>query len=293
MAGKLVQALKSELPQRIQGVYNTLFGECYLARGETPPWSEVKSLANGEDYVLGQAPAPVTTLTAGIDLGDTEIQWVVRGWVPSEDQAMESYLVQRGVIYGDTDQDEPWAMLKAHVIEARFDGIPVSLAGIDSGHREQRVYEFCAANDICIPTKGRDTMDSWWKVSKPEVDTRGKVKRFGLKLWHLNTDVLKSWVHSRVKHSARKLAIWHLPSDIDDEYCKQIASESRLIDLHGNPFWKKHRPNHFLDCEGIAWFAANQIEIDAFRPDAPGKEAKEQDVNYDGAIVPDDPWLQG
>jgi phage terminase large subunit GpA-like protein len=289
MAAKLVQAIKSGLPQRIQGVYNTLFGECYLARGETPPWGEVKSLAKGEDYVLGEVPLAVTTLTAGVDLSDTEIQWVVRGWVPDDDKEMVSYLIQRGVLYGDTDQDEIWERLKSQVTAARFAGLPISLAAIDSGHREQKVYEFCAANDNCVPTKGRDTMDAWWKTSKPEVDTSGRIKRFGLRLWHLNSDVVKSWVHSRVKHSARNERIWHLPSDIDDEYCKQIASESRLIDIHGKPVWVKHRPNHFLDAEGLSWFAANQIEILSVRPDTTGKELAQ--VNYDEPISPADPWL--
>jgi phage terminase large subunit GpA-like protein len=292
MASKLVLALKSELPQRLQGVYNTLFGECFLARGETPPWTEVLSLAQRSTYRLGEVPEPVTTLTVGTDLNEAEIQYVVRGWVPSDDPNFESFLVQRGVLYGDTDQEDIWTQFKARVVDGVFGGLRVSLVAIDSGYREQRVYEFCAANDTCIPTKGRDTMDSWWKAARPEVDTRGKIKRYGLKLWHLNTDVLKSWVHSRIKHSARKEMVWHLPADIDDEYCKQIASESRLIDARGVPTWKKHRANHFLDCEGSAWFAANQIQILKTRPAPVGQEPTERPA-YVASWQPSDPWLQG
>jgi phage terminase large subunit GpA-like protein len=293
IAEKLVTALKSLLPQRIQGVFNTLFGECYLAKGDTPPWTEVKSLALRSDYVLGQVPAPVTTLTAAVDLSDNELQWAVRGWVPSDDPNHESYLIQRGVFYGPTDQDDVWKLLKARVLEATYEGLKISLMAIDSGHREQMVYEFCKLNDLAIPTKGRDTMDAWWKAAKPEVDTRGKVRRYGLKLWHINTDVVKSWVHSQVKHSARKELVWHLPSDIDDEYCKEITSESRLIDDRGVPYWRKHRPNHFLDIEGLLWFAANQIQIKAERPAPVGMLIKSR--NHDAMVSwqADDPWLQG
>jgi phage terminase large subunit GpA-like protein len=266
IAAKLVTALKYAIPATIQGIYNTLLGECYLARGDTPPWNDVLALADGESYVLGDVPGPVTTLTAGADVSDYEIQWVVRGWVPSEDGLMESYLIQRGVIYGDTDQDETWEDFKEAVVEAKFDGLKVDLVAIDSAHREEKVYAFCLVNDTCIPTKGRDTMDCWWKASKPEVDTRGKTKRFGLKLWHINSDVTKSWVYSRIKASSRGETIWHIPANIDHEYCKQVASESRMVDPRGVVFWKKHRANHFLDCESLSWFGANQIKIKAVRP---------------------------
>lgn len=290
MAERLVSAKKSLLPQRIQGVYNTIFGEVYLQRGDAPAWTEVKSIAAQSDYATGQVPARVTTLTCGVDLGDDAMQWSVVGWVPGTE--WESYRIAHGEFFGDTDQDDIWELLKTRVLDWTFGGLQISFMAIDSGHRPERVYSFCKANDKAIPTKGRDTMDAWWKAVKPEVDKRGKTKRFGLKLWHINTDVVKSWVHAQVKHSARVEITWHLPRDIDDEYCKQIASESRLIDHRGVPYWRKHRANHFFDCEALNWFAVNQIVILDERPENK-KAAPASAAPFVSSWQPDTPWLSG
>jgi phage terminase large subunit GpA-like protein len=296
IARKVMEATRSLLPQRIQGAYNTLLGECYLAKGDTPPWSEVKRLGELADYSLGQVPRPVTTLVAAVDVSDDELQWSVYGFVPDSD--FECFLVHRGIYYGDTDQDDVWELLEKRVLNTHFDALGISVMVIDAGHRPEKVYEFCKRNmDRCIAARGEKTMDSFWKVSKPETDKRGKAKRFGLKLWRLNTDITKSWVHSRVKHSIHKEIIWHLPKDIDDEFCKQITAESRLIDPRGQAYWHKHRANHFLDCAAMAWFGANQVEIKPQRPSAKQASKRITSASREGqkdgtVIVADDPYLQ-
>lgn len=293
IARRHMEAVRSLLPQRIQGSYNTLFGECYQQKGDTPPWGQVKKLGEAEDYSLGQVPPRVTALVAGVDLSDDALQWSIYGFVPDSD--FECYLVNRGVFHGDTDQDEVWKLLDNRVLHASHDGLKVLGMGIDANHRPEKVYRYVSdRRDVCYATKGERTMDTWWKTSKAEVDARGKTKRFGLSLWRLNTDVTKSWVHSRVKHSIRSgTVVWHLPRDIDDEFCKQITAESRLIDVRGVPYWRKHRANHFLDCAAIAWFVANQVPIPKTRPLAPKQQkAGQSREEYSSIMLANDPYLQ-
>jgi phage terminase large subunit GpA-like protein len=287
LARRYMEAIRSLLPQRIQGAYNTLFGECYQQKGDTPPWGEVKKLGASEMYSLGDIPDRVTALVASVDLSDDAMQWSIYGFVPETD--MECYLVNRGVFYGDTDQDEVWNMLDAKILYAEHGGLKILAMAIDANHRPERVYAYVSERrDVCYATKGVKTMDTWWRAVKAEVDFRGKAKRFGLRLWHINTDVSKSWVHSIRTGEI----IWHLPNDIDDDFCKQITSESRLIDVRGVPYWRRHRENHFLDCAALAWFAGNQIKIPAERPVSVQKKVEPKRPGSRSVISSDDPYLR-
>lgn len=295
MARRLHEALRSGMPQRQQGVYNTLFGETFQAMGEVPPWSELLSMAKASDYVLGTVPASVTTLRAGADVSENEIQWAVWGFVPNSD--MECFLIDRGVISGPTDEDATWVAFGKRVLDVEWANMKVSVMGIDAGYRPEKVYAFVKEHiDRCVATIGEDTMDSFWKLASPETSSSGKTRRYGIKLWHLNTDITKSWVHSRVKRSVAGDVVWHLPRDIDDEFCKQITAESRIVDHRGNPKWVKHRPNHQLDAAAIAWFAAHQAAIPDERPIAAGSVAKHSSQasgnRRSQMTVADSPWLQ-
>jgi phage terminase large subunit GpA-like protein len=137
---------------------------------------------------------------------------------------------------------------------------------IDSGYRSDEVYEFCQRNmGRAVPTKGRDYMDKVWYASPVEPDYRGRANPIGMYLWHLNTDVCKSWVHGRIRRPIDQLGAWRIPRDIDDEYCKQVVAESRTVKPNGKPEWIKTRANHFFDCESMAYFAISQVTVYAER----------------------------
>ena len=264
LAAQLAEARATKDPQREQAVLNIDFGEIFQRRGDAPDWQVVHALAD-PGYVLGFVTAAVTTLTAGVDVSANRLIWGVRGWAPESD--LTSWLIARGELWGDTDQPAVWERLAQEVLGASWDGLSVSLMAVDSGYRPEDVYAFCQKyTGQAVATKGRNLMDRPWYAAPVEVNWRGKAKPHGMYLWHLNTDVLKSWVHARVRRPIDQPGAWHLPRDIDDEYCKQIVAESRVVDLDGRPRWLKQRANHFLDVESLCYFAVCQVTVYAERP---------------------------
>jgi phage terminase large subunit GpA-like protein len=263
LAAQMVQARQKRDPQAEQAVHNIDFGEVYQVRGDVPEWQTVKALT--DEYELGQVPARVTTLVATVDVSADRVQYIVRGFAPDSD--MSSWLIERGELWGATDQPAVWKRLEDEVLFKSWSGLRLSIMAIDSAYRTDEVYEFSMRHmGMVYPTKGRDYMDRTWYAAAVESDYRGRANPIGIYLWHINTDVTKSWVHARIRRPIDQAGAWRVPRDIDDEYCKQIVAESRMVKNNGKPEWIRHRANHFLDCEQLAYFAVSQITIHSARP---------------------------
>src|SRR5262249_18623445 len=138
------------------------------------------------------------------------------------------------------------------------------------GKREElplnRIYDFCRRFPRFVrPTKGSSIpMRVPLIKSRIEVTARGTAAKYGLELIRLDTDHWKSWVHERVRWPDDQPGAWHLPHDVDDDYCKQIVAEARIRLPSGRPQWvRRSRENHFLDCEAMQ--AAAQHMLNAAR----------------------------
>ena len=102
-----------------------------------------------------------------------------------------------------------------------------------------------------------------------EVTLRGTGLKFGLELIRLDTDAFKSWVHERLAWPEDELGSWYIPQDTDDEYLKQIVSESRTRLASGKVLWvKRSEANHFLDCEAMQAAAAHLLNFARRAPTA-------------------------
>ncbi|MBI5970837.1 MAG: phage terminase large subunit family protein [Deltaproteobacteria bacterium] len=58
-------------------------------------------------YRSGEIPEGVIILTAGVDVQKNRVYYAVRGW----GAASESWLIENGGFYGDTDQPDVWRQL--------------------------------------------------------------------------------------------------------------------------------------------------------------------------------------
>ena len=290
IASKLVRALASGDPERIRGTYNTDLGELYRVIGEAPDWAEVQELAYG--YALGQALPRVTTLTAGVDVQANRLVYVIRGWVPERER--ESYLVGYGELWGDTDKAEVWGRLRDDILDTEHGGLRIARMAIDSGYRRNAVYNFASDNSPrAIACKGQATMDESFKSVPIEINYKGRKRKMGLHLWHVNSDWAKSWVHSRIGWPSDQPGAWHLPDDISEGYCKQIAAEARRVNRAGKVIWEKLRvDNHFLDAEALAYLAANTIKITKAERKAKAPLATTPPREPEQWIAPSDEWLR-
>lgn len=254
LAKKFLAAVKSGEPERIQGVINTDFGECFKVGGDAPECSAVLERKKG--YLQGQVPQGVNVLTAGVDVQKNRLVYVIRGWGSN----YESWLIEYGELWGETDQPQVWQSL-SELISGQWQGLSLSRCAIDSGYQTQAVYQFCRLHKhIAFATKGHDTLDKPFKKSDIEVNVRGKSLKHGLQLWHFNTDQMKSWVHARIEWPLDQAGGWWLPEDISEDYCQQLIAEQRSVKPSGKVVWVKVKQhNHYLDAEALAYLAVRIV----------------------------------
>ena len=247
LAAAFLRAVQSGEQEAIQGVINTEFGECFKYGGEAPPWQEVKECI--AEYLLGAIPSGVQILVAGVDVQKNRLVYVVRGY----GEQYTSWLIDRDELWGETDDPDVWRRLST-LLHTEYKGLPISLMGIDSGYRAEQVYQFCRAHrGLAYPTKGHDHLEKPFKASLIDVNLRGKIIKHGLKLWHFDSDIMKSWVHERIGWPEHEPGAWYIPKDIDDDYCRQIVSEERVIKPSGKSTWIVTGENHYLDAEAISY----------------------------------------
>jgi len=258
-------------PETLQTWINTALGQVWEERGEAPTFDRVLQLRS--DYQSREVPEGVLFITAGCDVQKDRVYYVVRGW----GHEMASWLIEFGVVYGDTSQPEVWGRL-SDVLHTEYGGRRIRQTFIDSGYRPEAVYAFCRANPEvrAAPSKGHESLSSPVRMSKVDVTHRGAVIKNGQQLWHVDTGYFKGLVHSRIDWPQDQPGAWHLPADIIDDYAKQLIAESKITLPSGKISWVRHdRENHALDCEAYAAAAARMLGIDRMRRRKPEAEPVE------------------
>jgi phage terminase large subunit GpA-like protein len=273
-ASDWVSAIKSGDQERIRGIINLGFGELYAFKGDALPAEAVR--ANVGAYKLGDIPEGVRSITCGVDVQKLRLVYSVRGWGYS----MESWLIEAGEIWGETDNRSVWAQL-GELLERKFGDKMIRRMGIDSGYRpgdkirkpDNLIYEFCMAHrSRAVPTKGHDRLSKPLQPSNIDVNFRGQTVKQGLTLWHIDSDYFKSWLAARLTWPVDQPGRFWVPLDVTDDYCSQITAESRVAKPSGAAVWVKVRnENHYLDCEAINTAMAQSLGI--HRRVRPSKEA--------------------
>jgi phage terminase large subunit GpA-like protein len=269
LAEMLVAAYRSREPERIQGVVNTYGGEVWKISGDAPEWQTV--LRTRGHYGRGNVPTGVRMITCGVDVQKEGLYYVVRGWGVNA----ESWLLDHGYLYGRTEYDNVWLSL-GNLITAPVRDRPIDRVFVDSGYRpgqlyrrpENVIYMFCRRHrGLAYPSKGHDTQDRPLKTADLDLSIGGRTIRGALKLWHVNTDYLKTWIYSQIDLPPDAPVHWHTHAQIDDDYAKQVVSEEVVTKSSGARTWLTRGDNHYLDCEGLAFAAALSLNVYMLRDD--------------------------
>ncbi len=274
-AARYVEAVRSGDPGAVQSVKNQGFGELWSpAGGEAPEWTEVQKCAL-KTYSMGEVPDGARVLTLACDVQRDRLIYSIRGW----GAGATSWLVEAEEIFGPTEDMEVWDTL-GEILTDTYDGIPIRLGLIDSGFRpgkkdlvpEHRVYAFARRfKNIARATKGSSSaMRKPIMTSNIDINIDGKVIKRGLELVRLDTDYFKSWVLQKVRWDREASGAWFLPSDVGEDYCRQIVSESRIRAPGGKTKWVRvHKDNHFLDVEAMQAAAAAMLNLSKLRDGPP------------------------
>lgn len=268
-----LRAVQSGEAGRIQGVLNLELGELYSIAGEALDWELVSD--KKRQYSFDEIPAFTKYIFLTVDVQKDRLIYVIRGW----GAGMESGLIRHGEILGDTEYDEVWNRLD-DFRDRRFSGVRIKACLIDSGYKpgeekrnpDNQIYAFCRRHPgWARATKGHDKQDKPLKATNIDVTLKGKTYKKGLRLWHLDTDHFKSWVHARLQWPHGAPGDWILPQDTDVDYCQQITAEVRKAKSSGAVTWYRIRKdNHYLDCEMMQVAAAEMFSV--WRLKAPERE---------------------
>lgn len=282
IANAYLRSARSGRPESIKGTINTVLNECFRFGGEVPDLDEVRGRKGA--YLRGQVPDWVTQVFLTADVQNDRIVLTVRGWGPRG----QSALLEWGELWGDTSEAPTFRMLNDY-LQREYGGIHVRAAAIDSGNRTMMVYDLCREHaGLMVPTKGRDTMDQPFKASNIDVAPDGRTVKYSLQLWHINTDMAKSFVHSRMSVEDDDAGAWYVPADVDEYYLKQIVAEQRIPTAAGKVKWHKTGRNDYLDCEALQWFlfrCLGPVEVRPMLAQQPGTAPSGARVHSKGIEV--------
>lgn len=263
---------------RLKTFTNTVLGETWEERGDSVATADLARRA--EAYPVGTVPHGGLLLTMGVDVQADRLEYRLWAW----GRGQESWLIERGIIYGDPAIDEgqtgsPWdditARLTAPVPHAHGHTMAIRACAIDSGgHHTQQVYAYSRTHQHrnVLPVKGSSSRGKS-VLSKPtEIDLtwRGQRVPRGVKLWIIGTDVAKMVLYGRMRLTAPGPGYVHIPAELakTDEY-EQMTAE-RLVTKYagGRPRleWIKPagRRNEALDCAVYAYAAAIWCGIERY-----------------------------
>ncbi len=264
LAEVLLIAYQSGDPETIQATINTYFGELFVEKGDAPPWHEVMELI--DPYAPLTIPHGVQIITIGCDVQKEGIFYTVKGWGYNS----ESWKLDHGFLHGDTDYDTVWlALTKILQRPMGEEKLYCKRLFVDSGYRAHQVYKFCRQhNGLAFPTKGHQQQDKPFRANKIDVTMGGdRVIKNGLSLFHLDTNFFKTWLYSRYRFPEGEVGGFHLDNATDEDYCKQITAEEKIVKPSGKILWKQIRKdNHYLDCEVGAAAAAASLGIHTLKP---------------------------
>jgi phage terminase large subunit GpA-like protein len=271
--------------EALQTIINTRFGELYAVSGEAPPWEDVAALRL--DYRMGQIPEGVSTIMMSVDVQQDCLYYVLRGW--SRHREMESWLIEHGQIFGDTNDSAIWDELSEFRTRRFGEDLELQIARcfVDQKYRAPAVFDFCRKHkNWAYPIAGRMPKSETPEAQRPldtssvEVDEKGKILKpgaAGLQRWSINTDYFKRWLHDRI--SLGNKGGFHLSADTTEDYCKQLVAEARVVKPNGRVMWLQlSRDNHYLDCEMMQIACAYSVRLQhlAARLPAPAAEGSAQ-----------------
>ena len=261
-AAQWLRAVKSGDQEKIRATLNTAFGEMYRLRGQAPDWESLKEDCGGP-YLLEQVPRGGQVLFLTVDVQQDRLVCAVRAWGAE----FESWLVWREELWGDTAEPGVWQRLDA-LAAREFGGMPIAAFAVDSGFRKEQVYEWCRRHSNAYATKGAGgRISKLYHATDAEVNHRGKRLKTGMKVWAIDDGYFKAWVHDHIAWPQDQPGSWHLPSDIDEDYCKQVVAEQRMRLPSGRSQWiRVHKDNHYLDCEQQQAFLAHVAGVRHLKP---------------------------
>ena len=244
--------------EQLKTFINITCGEVYEDEYHTKASADgLAKRAAEETYKEGIPPKEVLILTLGIDVQDDRLSMSVIGFGRNE----EMYLVDRKVIYGSPARADLWAQLD-EVLQGKYTNeegneLKIDTAAIDTGgHYTQETYQYVREREqlglIGIKGMGQKGKPPLGKISKVDINYRGKVLKRGLSLYPVGVDVIKTTLHNKLKDAEVGHGYIHFYPTTTNTYFEELTAERQIL-VYKNGYqervWKKknNQANEALD----------------------------------------------
>ena len=244
MAKNFLEAKKQ--PEMLKTWINTALGESWEEQGDTVEYETL--LERRLNYDHSAIPEEVLVIVAGCDTQKDRIEVTLTGF----GRNYEAWVIDHLIFWGDPNANNVWQDLDAF-LKKRFKTeseriIPISCTCIDSGGLStNQVYQFTKPRQArrIFAVKGLSV------AGKPIANKPTFVGKNKAVLYGIGTDSAKEAIFARLTTDVDKTTL-HFPSDVDEEYFKQLTAEKRVAKFvrgRKSLVWKQIRPrNEALDC---------------------------------------------
>ncbi len=244
MATNFLEAKKN--PETLKTFINTALGQSWEEQGDTVEYEELLQRRLNYDHTA--IPEEVLVIVAGVDTQKDRLEITITGY----GRNYEAWVIDHRIFWGDPNAANCWADLDAY-LKTRFKTesgrvMPISCTCVDSGgHSTNAVYQFTKPRQArrIFAIKGLSV------AGKPIANKPSYVGKNKAVLYGVGTDSAKEAIYARLTTDIDQTTL-HFPSDVDEEYFKQLTAEKRVAKfVRGKKslVWKQIRPrNEALDC---------------------------------------------
>ena len=234
---------------------------------------EVYEITTADDKrVAVEVPDGVVVLTAGVDVGERQLNYEVVGW----GKGRESWGIEYGILDGDPREPDVWELLDDAVFHRLFttsDGqtMRVRRMCVDSNYASDFVYAYTKPRQPrCVSVRGEGGL------GKPFIKGAGTLTKGNrARLYTLGVDTGKEEIVNRLRVNEVGAGFCHFPCDsavtkdvdgivvnepargYDEEFFNGLTAESRIV-KHKYGFktyiWSKRlsQRNEPFDCRNYA-----------------------------------------
>ena len=244
MATNFLEAKKN--PETLKTFINTALGQSWQEQGDTVEYEALLQRRLNYDHTA--IPEEVLVIVAGCDTQKDRLEITITGF----GRNYEAWVIDHRIFWGDPNAANCWADLDAY-LKTRFKTesgrvMPISCTCIDSGgHSTNAVYQFTKPRQArrIFAIKGLSV------AGKPIANKPSYVGKNKAVLYGVGTDSAKEAIYARLTTDIDQTTL-HFPSDVDEEYFKQLTAEKRVAKFvrgRKSLVWKQIRPrNEALDC---------------------------------------------
>lgn len=235
-------------PEKLRVYVNSVLAETWKEQSDE---IDEHMLSQRRETYEATVPAGVGLLTAAVDMQGDRLEYEVIGW----GKQLESWGIERGVVYGDPKLDAVWDRLYEQVALRTWthaSGVELHAIqmGVDSGGATtDQAYNFCKKHEL----RGVYALKGVSGFAKETVSLPSKSNKAKINLFKVGVDSAKRSVYSYLNIDKPGPGYCHFPKTYGTDFFKQVTAESliKTFDRSGYPFLKWHipsgRPNEALD----------------------------------------------